>query len=142
MGFVSDRLGREMTFTIFSVGIIAGIAAIWAAGPGSPFLLYAWAVLFGFSLGAGMPTGFAGLADIFFGKGYGAINGFCLLGFGIGGFLGPWLGGKIFDVTGNYDTAFIATMVAIVLSVTVIWLSGPSKVRLTPGRAKKAQAHV
>ena len=124
LGFVSDRLGREMTSTIFSVGMIAGIASLWAAGPGSPFLLYGWAILFGLFLGGGSPIGFAGLADMFFGRNYGAINGFCLLGFGIGGFFGPWLGGKIFDVTNSYALAFAVSMVAMVLCSIFLWLAG------------------
>jgi len=137
LGFVSDRLGREMTYTLFSVVILAGIAAIWAAGPETGWMLYAWAILFGGGLGAGSPVGFAGLADMFFGRSYGAINGFCLLGFGIGGFLGPWFGGKIYDAQGSYTMAFVVTAIVIVVSVAMIWLSGPGKVRLTPGRAPK-----
>jgi len=141
LGFVSDRLGREMTFSLFGVAMIGGITCLWATrAGGSPVLLYVWAILYGLTMGAAGPVGFAGLADMFFGKGYGTINGFCLAGVGIGGFAGPWVGGKIYDVTGSYDMAWVAAMVAVAVAAVMLWISGPGKVRLVPGKLPKAKS--
>jgi predicted MFS family arabinose efflux permease len=44
-----------------------------------------------------------GIADI------GALFGVCFISHQLGGFLGAWLGGVVFEMTGTYDTAFLAT---------------------------------
>jgi cyanate permease len=46
---------------------------------------------------------------------------------GIGGVIGPWLGGYIYDTTGSYFAAFILSMVCFGLSCIAFWLAGPRK---------------
>jgi fucose permease len=41
---------------------------------------------------------------------------------GFGGAAGPWIAGKIFDVTGSYNWAFIIGIIASALCVVAIWL--------------------
>ena len=43
--------------------------------------------------------------------------------------LGTWLYGYIYDVTGSYDLAIVATMVAICMIGICIWIAAPRKVR-------------
>ena len=44
-----------------------------------------------------------GIADI------GALFGVCFISHQLGGFIGAWVGGLMFQFTGGYDIAFIAT---------------------------------
>jgi MFS family permease len=78
-GFLSDRWGREWVFGLGSAIGIAGIGCLGSvAGPGDLLLLL----------------------------GYGAILGAAQGGGGLGGFIGPFLGGWLFDVAGSYQIAF------------------------------------
>lgn len=137
-GFVSDRIGRETTYTLGTLGTIIAISALMLVTTSQPWLLYLYAIFWGIFFGMGAPAGFSSLADLFFGRHFGAINGFCLLGFGIGGAIGPWLGGYIFDATGSYNLAFIIVIVAMGLSCGSLWLAAPRRVRLVAGKAPKA----
>ncbi|MGB1332966.1 MAG: MFS transporter, partial [Paracoccaceae bacterium] len=53
----------------------------------------------------------------------------------VGGFLGAWLGGKLYDTTGDYQAMWIA---AIVLGLIATVLHLP--IRETPGALAKAEA--
>jgi fucose permease len=48
-----------------------------------------------------------------------------LVGMGIGGALGPWLGGHIHDTTGSYTAAFIISLIAYAMAGIAFWLAAP-----------------
>ena len=132
----SDKLGREITFTIGAVGSLVSIYALLTASLERSWLLYVYAVVWGVFFYIGSSSLVAGLADMFSGLHFGAINGFFLLGFGIGGAIGPWLGGFIYDTTKSYHFAFIFMMASMAAAAILFWLAAPRKKRLVPGRAK------
>ena len=123
---ISDRIGRENTITLAAVLAIGALFALMSVED-TPrlWLLYFYATCSGFATGLFSPTIFVGLADIFHGKNIGAISAMLLMGTGIGGAIGPWLGGYIFDVTGSYKNAFIVSMVAFAIACIGIWIAGP-----------------
>lgn len=138
-GFVSDRIGRERAYTLGTVGAITAVVIlILAADPALPWLLYLYAPLLGLSFGIMAPTGTAAVADLFQGKSFGSIVGLTVAGFGIGGAVGPWLGGFIFDMTGSYLPAFTVSITAMALASGLIWLAAPRKVRLVSGMASQS----
>ncbi|HEY82126.1 MAG TPA: MFS transporter [Dehalococcoidia bacterium] len=125
---ISDRIGREMTVTLTTILTMGALAALVSVKDTSqPWLLYLYAVSFGYGVGFFTPTITAGAADIFHGRHFGAIAGLLLTGMGVGGVIGPWLGGYIHDTTGSYFAAFILSMVCFGLSCTAFWLAGPRK---------------
>jgi MFS family permease len=127
-GSLSDRWGREVVFTIGSAMGIAGIACLaWVDTPDDVALLLLYAASgFGFgmriSLLAAIPT------DLFAGPHLGVILGAAHAGGGIGGFVGPWIGGLMFDVTGSYQVAFATAAVAIGASAVATWVAAPRRV--------------
>lgn len=123
---ISDRIGREMTITLAcTLMIVALIALVSVHDTSQPWLLYIYAVCFGYGGGFFTPAMTAGAADIFHGRHFGAIAGILLTGMGIGGVIGPWLGGYIYDVTGSYISAFILCMAAFALACTAFWIAAP-----------------
>ena len=103
---VSDWIGRELTvYFAFVLVIIALLALLLVKDAASPWLLYVYAICFGFGGGLYSPTVFVGAADIYHGRCFGAVSGLILAGLGVGGVLGPWIGGYIYDVWGSYDFA-------------------------------------
>ena len=123
---ISDWLGREITITLANILIIGGLVALVSVTDTSqPWLLYLYAVCFGYGVGFFTPTITAGTADIFHGKHFGAIAGLLLTGMGIGGVIGPWLGGYIYDITGSYFSAFVLSMVCYGLTCISFWIAAP-----------------
>jgi len=134
-GFISDRLGREITVTIGLItGVLGILMLIFNQGASTPWMMYAYALLFGTGIGINSPAFTASAADLFGGKNFGSINGLIVMAFGIGGFLSPWLGGKIFDVLGTYIPAFYLVIAALAISAVCVWIAGPRKVRLVAGK--------
>lgn len=130
LGFLSDRIGREKTYTIATVSAIVGVLFLLGARDASqPWLLYLYAIFVGLSAGLVTPTATAAVADLFGGKHFGSINGFIMLGFGVGGALGPWLGGLFFDWRGNYYLAFLLPLMAFPIACVAVWVAAPRRVR-------------
>ncbi len=125
---ISDRIGREWTVAVAGVLTIGALfALISVTDTSKPWLLYAYAVCFGLGSGLYSPTVFAGAADIFHGPHFGAIGGFILTGMGIGGVIGPWLGGYLYDVTGSYRLAFSLSIACFALSCISFLIAAPRK---------------
>lgn len=138
LGFISDRIGRELTFALGSLlAIVAVILLLLVRDAHHPWLLYGYGVLMGWGWSLAMPAITATVVDLFQGRHFGAIMGSAVSGFGVGGLLGPWLAGFIFDRMGSYDLAFILVLAMFLVSVVLVWLAAPHKVRRMPGRAPR-----
>jgi MFS family permease len=138
-GFISDWIGREMTITFATILAIGALVALISVGDTSqPWLLYVYAVCFGYGAGLQTPTIFASMADIFHGRHFGTIAGLLLTGMGMGSAIGPWLGGYIYDVSGSYIGAFILCMLCLGLACIAIWVAAPRNA----GRIRNRQMQV
>ena len=127
-GFLSDRMGREKTGTLAaSLSIIALVALVFVHDNSQPWLLYLYSICFGLGGGLFTPTIYAGAADIFAGRYFGAVSGLLLTGMGVGAVFGPWLGCYIYDVAGTYLPAFLLCIVCIALSCLTFWIAAPRK---------------
>jgi len=136
---VSDRIGRELTFTIGVVIAVSGIIILTLMKDTSqPWMLYYYAIAFGIGLGMATPIIPAAITDVFQGPKAGAIIGLIWFAFALGGTLGPWLGGRLFEVNKNYVLAFGAAAIGSTASCAAMWLASPRKVRPVPGRRHKA----
>jgi len=128
MGAVSDRLGGKRTLVICLV--LQALAMFWLLRATDIWMLYLFAAVFGFAYGGCVPQLPVIAGEIFELKSIGAIVGVQMLGIAIGGAIGPELGGKVWDVTGNYYLAFmvggICTIVALIL---LAFIRAPRKVR-------------
>ncbi len=138
LGFVSDRWGREPTivlgFSMAAIGIVMLLVASLIGTGASPWLFYLYTAFFGMGAGINGPTLTAAAADIFQGKHFGSIYGMIVVGFGIGGAFSPWLGGRIYDVTGRYTWAWIAVLVGLFFATVLMLIASPGKVRHVAGR--------
>ena len=129
-GFLSDKIGREKTFTIGCLASILGLFMLLLLEQShDSWILYLYAVSFGLGLGMTGPALGAATADIFQGRHFGSINGFLVLGFGLGGIIGPWFGGFVFDTTKSYSTAFIVAILVTCVAFTFLWIAAPRKIR-------------
>jgi OFA family oxalate/formate antiporter-like MFS transporter len=117
-GAISDRLGRKRS--IISMMVSQGLIVIlfqWMAG--TPTLLYLGAALIGFNFGGNFALFPTITADTFGTKYIGQIYGWVFLAYGIGGILGPIMGGRLGDM-GNFPLAFTICGVLCLISALVI----------------------
>ncbi|BAT60709.1 putative MFS-type transporter YhjX [Variibacter gotjawalensis] len=139
LGHVSDRIGRELVWSISTAGfVICYVCLILLKSHPNFVLLYVMVIAQGF-LGYGV-TSIMGavVAEIFEGKHFGAIFGTLMVAALAGGACGPWLTGLLHD---QYDDYFIAFTIAIgisALSGIALWMAAPGKVRSVAGRTPKA----
>lgn len=125
-GVISDRIGREKAMALCAAATLVGILSLLAVRDTSqPWLLSLYALSFGYGAGLYSAVIFAGAADIFCGTHFGTASGMLLTGMGLGGAIGPWLGGYLYDTTGTYDNAFILCMACIALATASFWMAAP-----------------
>jgi len=135
LGAISDRIGREIVWTIACAGFAICYAALLAlAGVRSQSLLYLMVLsqgMLGYALTAIMgPIA----AEIFEGPHFGTIFGIISLSLIGGGAAGPLVAGVLHDMTGSYNSTFIISILLCVISAAAIWLAAPRNVRLVAGR--------
>jgi MFS family permease len=132
---VSDRIGRESTMIISTIFGISGIfVLLFMKNTSDSWMLYYYAIAFGFSNGLSAPTIAATTTDIFQGPRVGATIGFVWLSFAVGGAIGPWLGGWIFEITQSYENAFLMAIGWHAVAGAALWGASPRKVRRVPGQ--------
>lgn len=125
MGLLADRIGRQCSYVIGSLSLMAGIFFLMMiTNTKQHWLLYAFPPFFavGFSSRQSLYPTIA--ADLFYGKSFGSIIGAIALFIGAGAGLGPWLGGVIHDWSGNYFWAFSIAQALAFSSMFFIWLAG------------------
>lgn len=137
LGALSDRIGREIVWTIAGSGFVICYAALLALGavPSQP-LLYLMVLSQG-ALGYAF-TSLMGsvVAEIFEGPHFGSIFSIIMVSLLAGGAAGPWITGVLYDYEGAYRLAFIVALGFSVLGAVSIWFASPGKVRMVAGRAK------
>ncbi|MFW6151251.1 MAG: MFS transporter, partial [Chloroflexota bacterium] len=128
---ISDRLGREAVY-VPACALGAGAAGMLflIQDTSNQWMPFVFAVCFGLSLGVSGPVLFAAVADLFHGRGYGAIQGFVVLGLSMGGALSPWLAGFLHDRTGSYDGAFVLLVASLLVCAILMLIAAPR--RLVP----------
>jgi len=137
-GALSDKIGREITYTIgITCSILGMLLLILFNLLPSPSLPYFYAIFFGmgYAVQAALPPLIT--ADFFEGHAYGGIFGTLMIFVGIGGAFGVWFAGFLHDQTGSYVPVFIITIICAFFSCLNIWWVAPGKIRIVPGKRKE-----
>jgi MFS family permease len=135
-GTLSDRIGREVTYTLVVACSVLGIVALIAFTVlPSPTIPYSYAVSFG--------MGYAGMtalpplitADFFEGRAYGRIFGALYVLNGVGAAFGAWFTGFLYDHLQSYVPSFVIVIVCDLIVCLILWIAAPRKIRIVPGKA-------
>jgi len=123
-GLISDKLGRKKSIVIMTAtqGIIVLLFTYMA---GTELLLYLGATLIGFNFGGNFALFPTITADTFGAKNVGQNYPFIFLSYGVGGILGPILGGKMGDL-GNFPLAFTISGIAVLIGTILILFVKPA----------------
>lgn len=125
--YFAGKLGQKFPKHLL-LTFIYGARAIVIAGfillPLSPVTAYLFAALMGFLWLSTVPLTNGIVAHIFGVKYLSMLSGFAFFSHQIGGFMGAYLGGYLFDVTGSYNIVWI---IAIGLSIVAALVNLPIK---------------
>src|SRR5438552_431650 len=121
-GTLSDYIGREWSAILaYGFSIIGVVFALMITSPDQHLLLWLHACFFGLTWGARGPAITAKTADLFPGRQLGTILGVITIGSGVGSAVGSWGAGWIYDLSGSYRVAFIASIVSYAAGVVAFW---------------------
>ena len=104
IGSISDKIGRKLAVIICALLLTATM--IWLIYLVELWMFYLFALFFGFATGGFACCVGALIGDTFELDTIGANMGMLEIGAGIGGAVGPAMGGLIFDLSSSYSAAF------------------------------------
>jgi MFS family permease len=127
-GWFSDRVGREITFTLGGACFSSGILFLLLFQYFPLFIfLYVFALFFGAGWGVTAPMFMSITGDLYKGKHFGLIYGMVEGCIGLGSGFGAWVAGYIFDRTQNYFWALVLAILLNLISILLVWLAAPRK---------------
>lgn len=119
-GLVSDKIGVPNTLTVTFIGSIAALLLLWQCGSSSSTLFYIGVSVVGFCFGAIMGV-YPSFTAMQFGTKNNSVNyGIMFIGFASAGTLGPVAIGKIYDLAGRYQPAFLISAVLATVGLLLI----------------------
>ncbi len=128
-GRLSDRIGRELAYSLAAVANLLAIAALAALGWWQALLWLAlgFAICAGFGYGANAPLYPASARDLFSGPAFPSIFGTLSVSGSLGAALGAWLGGWLYDLTEAYRAMLMVSAVLALASPLALWWAAPRK---------------
>lgn len=105
VGGFSDRLGGRLSYVLCFLPLIASLVALVYVR--DPFLLFVTIGIYGFAHGGFFTVVSPTVAEFFGLRAHGALFGTVLFFGTLGGSVGPILAGRVFDLTGSYNPAFL-----------------------------------
>jgi MFS family permease len=120
-GLLGQRLAkRHILSAIYLLRSVVIMLFLWA--PLSPLSVYVFAATMGVLWLSTVPPTNAVVAQIFGVQYMSMLGGFVFLSHQVGSFLGVWLGGRLYDSTGNYDVVW---WIAVALGVFAAIINQP-----------------
>ncbi len=120
-GFLVDRIFAPYVVALFWFAPLAGFAALLG---GTGLLPAAGVFLIGLGLGSEVDM-LAFLNSRYFGqRAFGQLYGYFFMSFALGGALGRFLAGYLFDLAGSYGPALIGAGVALAAAVALLFRLG------------------
>ena len=139
-GAISDRLGRARS--IFMMSLSQGILMLVFLHMGaSPWTFTVVAMAIGFNFGGNFTLYPTITADFFGNKSVGRNYGFVFTSYGVGGIVGPILGGYASETDAGFAMAFVpAGVLCLIGAGLALTLAPPRKAGAAPPKAEKGKA--
>jgi len=119
VGYVADRFRKSSIMALFY--LLIGISIFLLAWPHSPVVLWTFAIVFGFSMGADYMLIPLVTAEFFGTASLGKLLALIIMGYSLGQWGAPWMAGKIFDARHSYDLAWKLMAIAGIAGAAAIY---------------------
>jgi MFS family permease len=123
MGVASDRIGSKRALIICFVMLVAALTWLQFTREIAAFVIFG--LVYGFAHGGFYVLNSTAVADFFGTRAHGLILGTLIFSGSLGGSIGPFVTGRIFDVTGSYQIAFILLLTLAVAGLVMISSAEP-----------------
>jgi MFS family permease len=129
MGGAGDRIGNRAA--IITSFVLMTLALLWLLIAKEAWMLYLFSILFGFAYGAVSTLESPMIAELFGLGSHGLIFGVIFFSDSVGGAIGVVLAGRIFDIIGSYQPAFLTCVALSLVSISLFLFLRPiSKAKL------------
>jgi MFS family permease len=132
VGYFADRYRRKNVMALFYLVLGLAIPLLFAAR--RPGVVWLFALLYGFAMGADYMLIPLVTADCFGLSALGKLLSLIIMGYSLGQWFAPWLTGRIFDTYHTYDLAWIIMSLAAALGAALIYAIAPDRRLLTHSR--------
>ena len=132
VGYIADRFRKKNTMALFYLVLGASIPLLYLAR--QPIAAFAFAIAFGFSMGADYMLIPLVTADRFGLGSLGKLLALIIMGYTIGQWIAPWTAGKIFDTYHSYRPAWAILTCAGVLGAVAIYAVSSSPATLAASK--------
>lgn len=123
LGNIADRTGIRQVFVFCFIVMSAALFGLLPAT--KAWMLFLFTIVFGFSSGGGVTLMSPLVAKLFGLSSHGLILGVMMFGFTLGGAVGPFVAGYIFDATGSYLFAFLLSAAFSVIGLILTAMLRP-----------------
>jgi MFS family permease len=130
-GWLSDRMEREVVYVAGIAILVASAFALLGLGrPPSTLGAYGYAILLGVGYSVTAAITPVIVADRFSGPHFGAIVGVGLMGTAAGSAVGPWMAGRLYDLTASYMIAFLIAAGCGAIAGAAAWRARTLRIRI------------
>jgi MFS family permease len=119
VGHLADRFRKTQIMTFFY--FLIGGSVFLLVNPLSSAVLWTFAIIFGFSMGADYMLIPLVIAECFGTAALGKLLALIIMGYSIGQWAAPWIVGRIFDARHSYDLAWKIIAIAGILGAAAIY---------------------
>jgi len=120
-GWICDRIKAKHACAIGLIVEMMGITILFLTRPASPeAMLWIYAVIMGLGVGSWLPTMSMLVSTTYGLAAYASIYGMISFSMSVGAASGPLASGFIFDLTGNYNWAFIIFMTLYLVAILTV----------------------
>jgi MFS family permease len=120
IGYVADKFEKKNTMMVCY--LLIGSSVLMLGLTNHPATLWAFALVFGFSMGADYMLIPLVTADCFGTQSLGKILGLIIMGYSLGQWGAPWFVGKIFDVSHSYHPGWRIMGAAGIVGAVAVYL--------------------
>ena len=120
-GWLSDRVEREVVYVAGIAILVASAFVLLSVKASSAWPAYGYALLLGVGYSVTAAITPVMVSDRFSGPHFGAIVGVGLMGTAAGSALGPWMAGRLYDLTASYMIAFLIAAACGAIAGAAAW---------------------
>ena len=127
VGYLADRFQKKNTMAVCY--LLLGVSILLLGAAHHPVAVWAFALVFGFSMGADYMLIPLVTAECFGIASLGKLLALIIMGYSLGQWGAPWIAGRVFDARHSYDLAWKIMAVLGLLGAAAVYTVSPNRTK-------------